>query len=143
MPKVYFCTKIKNFATCGETNPDNFPPGRYSTCKECRNKYVREYNKDKKDEVDEEKSKQIESHHNIRYLIIDTICNTPIISGKSIENKIRDNDDDISQVLETCGNGLENFKKQVYIEFGAMMKRISDLEKEIQILKTKESLKNN
>jgi hypothetical protein len=41
-----------------------------------------------RDEIDEEKGKQLESHHNIRYLIIDTICNTPIISGKSIENKI-------------------------------------------------------
>lgn len=143
MPKVYFCTKIKNFTTCGETNPENFPSGRYSTCKDCRNKYVRDYNKDKKDETNEEKSKQIESKNNIRYLIMDTIYNTPIINNKSIENKIRDIDDDISQVLETCSTDLEKFKKQVYIEFGSMMKRMSDLEKEVENLKTKDSLKNN
>lgn len=46
-PKVYFYTKTKDFITCGEANPENFAPGRYSTCKACRNKYVRDYNKEK------------------------------------------------------------------------------------------------
>ncbi len=37
MPKVYFCKQIlENGIQCNESNPDNFPSGRYTTCKNCR-----------------------------------------------------------------------------------------------------------
>ncbi len=45
----YFCTKSSDFFTrCGETNPVNFFPGRYSTCKECKRSYDRSVYKVKK-----------------------------------------------------------------------------------------------
>jgi len=44
MSKVYFCKKfLPEGIQCGETNPDLFPKGRYSECKECKNRYTREY----------------------------------------------------------------------------------------------------
>jgi hypothetical protein len=47
--KAYFCTKSKDFFTrCGETDPEKFIPGRYSTCKECKKMYDRSAYKVKK-----------------------------------------------------------------------------------------------
>jgi hypothetical protein len=39
MSKVYFCKQEKDTEICGESNPDNFPKGRYSICKECKLEY--------------------------------------------------------------------------------------------------------
>ena len=40
MSKVYFCKQEKEGKICSESNPDKFPKGRYSICKECkRNHY--------------------------------------------------------------------------------------------------------
>jgi hypothetical protein len=135
--KVYFCTKTKNFKVCGETDPSKFVDGRYSTCKECRNKYVRDYNKEKKLNEAEEKNKEIDPSANIRYLIIDTIRHAPIMDGHSVEEKIRGNEDDISEVLCTNSDNLDKFKIEIYKEFNKLHEKIRDLEQEI--LKIKES----
>jgi hypothetical protein len=138
-PKVYYCTKTKDFLTCGESDPANFIPGRYSTCKACRNKYVREHNKEKKASESEEKNKEIDPGSNIRYLIIDTIRYAPIINGKSVEEKIRGNEDDISDVLCTNSDSLDAFKKEMLNEFIKMNQKIKELENEIVSLKSKKS----
>ena len=39
MSKVYFCKQEKDNKICGESNPDYFPKGRYSICKECKLEY--------------------------------------------------------------------------------------------------------
>jgi hypothetical protein len=39
MSKVYFCKQQKDSEICGESNPDNFPKGRYSICKDCKLEY--------------------------------------------------------------------------------------------------------
>ena len=137
--KVYYCNKSENFKVCGETNPENFPVGRYSTCKNCRNKSVREFNKEKKMEYNEEKNKVIDPSANIRYLIVDTIRNAPIIDGQSIEAKIKNNEYDISEVLCCNSDKIENAMKQIYLEFGKMSEKIKELEKEISDLKKIES----
>jgi hypothetical protein len=47
--RTYLCTKSEDFFTrCGETNPEKFVPGRYSTCKECKKSYDRAVYKVKK-----------------------------------------------------------------------------------------------
>jgi len=135
-PKVYFCTKTKDFKVCGETDPEKFVQGRYSTCKECRNAYVREYNKEKKQSEAEEKNKEIDPSANIRYLIVDTIRNLPVIDGHSVESKLRGNEDDISEVLCTNSDNLENLKTDIYKEMRNMMNKIMELENEIIKLKT-------
>jgi hypothetical protein len=43
--KIYLCKQIKDSKICGETNSEKFQKGRYSSCKECRNSYIRDYNK--------------------------------------------------------------------------------------------------
>ena len=135
-PKVYYCTKTKDFQVCGETNPENFVQGRYSTCKECRNKYVRDYNNETKINEAEEKNKEIDPSANIRTLIIDTLRKSPIIDGYSVEDKIRGNDDDISEVLYTSSKNLDKFKEEMYLEMSKLIKRIHDLENELSNLKS-------
>jgi hypothetical protein len=135
MPKVYFCTKVVDFKTCGETNPDNFPSGRYSTCKTCRNKNVRDYNKEKKILESEESNKKTDPSHNIRNLIIDTINYTPIVNGKSVYDKFQDIDYDVTDVLNKCTNDLDEYKKQMNKEFTKLMEEIKELKKEIFDLK--------
>lgn len=133
--KVYFCTKTKDFKVCGENNPENFVIGRYSTCKECRNAYVREYNKEKKLNEAEEKNKEIDPSANIRYLILDTIKNAPMINGKSVDEKIRGNENDISEVLITNFDNMDKLKMEMFSEMKKMMTKISELEHEINKLK--------
>jgi hypothetical protein len=118
--KVYFCTKTENFKVCGETNPQNFIEGRYSTCKNCKNKYVRELNKEKKAAKNEEVRNTIDPSTNIRYLIMDCISNYPLLDGKSVEYKIKSCENDIGDVLCTATDNLDKFKKDIYIEIGKM-----------------------
>jgi hypothetical protein len=42
MPKDFLCNKIIDGVVCNENNPENFEPGRYSTCKKCRVRINRE-----------------------------------------------------------------------------------------------------
>jgi len=133
--KIYFCDKTVNFKVCGETNPENFIEGRYSTCKKCRNKYVREIYKEKKTSKNEEFNKIVDPSSNIRTLIVDTIKNCPIIDGKSIEYKIKSAEDDIGDVLCTSSDSLEKFKMEVYQEIGSLKNIIQTLQEEIRILK--------
>lgn len=51
MEKVYFCRQRNNGTECGETDPSKFPEGRYSACKECRKRFIREYNKGVKEDA--------------------------------------------------------------------------------------------
>lgn len=54
--RAYLCTKTKDFFTrCGETNPEKFIQGRYSTCKDCKKSYDRTVYKVKKMLVNEER----------------------------------------------------------------------------------------
>jgi hypothetical protein len=43
MPKEYHCTNLIGLDMCGETNPEQFSPGRYNKCRKCRNLAVKEH----------------------------------------------------------------------------------------------------
>ena len=59
MPKEYFCKQLKELEICGENNPDKFEPGRYSTCRECRKNFVKDYNKGIREEERKKKEGEI------------------------------------------------------------------------------------
>jgi hypothetical protein len=161
MSKVYYCTKVSDFRTCGETDPIKFEVGRYSTCKSCRNKIVRERTKERKVLDSEETHNKTDPSHNIRNLIMDIIKYTPIMYNKSIIEKFEDNDNDISEVLTKCTEDLDKYKihvkndilylsrhieffdeyrKQTKNEISNLMEEIKELKKEIFDLKNS---KNN
>ncbi len=57
MPKKYFCetvTGIDGVDVCGDTNPENFSPGRYNKCRKCRNLEVRKYQQRLKEQSERE-----------------------------------------------------------------------------------------
>jgi hypothetical protein len=86
MPKEYLCNKIINGKFCGETNPDNFPKGRYSVCKKCKNKEMSEIRQKKKEENDKEKVKKIDPQLDFKKLIE----NQPVFhKGRSVANTMR------------------------------------------------------
>jgi hypothetical protein len=131
---------------CTECNIEKFETDFYkdyrsktrrleSKCKECRNKLVRDYNKEKKLVETEEKNKEIDPSSNIRSLIIETILNVPIIDGKSVEEKIKNSEDDISEVLCTNVNDLQKLKEQFFKEICNLNNKIKELENEVHLLK--------
>jgi hypothetical protein len=69
MPKTYLCTKIFDGKECGETNPENFPSGRYSVCKKCKNKEMTEIRKKKKQDNVKERLKKIDPELDFKKLI--------------------------------------------------------------------------
>jgi hypothetical protein len=133
--KDYFCIRTIDFKICGEKNPEKFSKGRFSTCKECRNRDVKERYKEHKLDEEEEKYRKIDPSADIRYMIVDTIKNTPIIDGKSVEDKIKGNEDDITDVLVKGSKDLENFSEEIYKIISGLRSEIHNLKKEIADLK--------
>lgn len=118
MPKTYYCDKVRDLKICGENNPQNFNPGRYSTCKNCRNAYVRELNKINKNKEKVEKNNTVDPSGSLTSLITDIVLNIPLIDKKtlSISEKFKSQDQDISDVLITCTSDKDflDFKKEIY-----------------------------
>jgi hypothetical protein len=64
MSKEYHCVQVNDEKICNETNPDKFIKGRYTTCINCKNKYLKEYRQKVKN------SKELESNMNLIEKII-------------------------------------------------------------------------
>lgn len=128
--RIYFCKqKINGKEICGKTNPDDFSKGRYTTCKECRLAYVRDYNKKL---VEEEKSiKQMSNVEkitnnkgdlgkNVHDLIINILETYPLNNiGIALPIKIED--------IET--NAVQDYMRHKH--------RLDDLEEELEKIKNK------
>jgi hypothetical protein len=85
MPKVYFCSNLLEGLSpsiCGETDPENFHPGRYSRCKKCRNisnrdSYKRAKEKTTTEQI-EERIEDLKEGKKIQALIVANIEERPL-----------------------------------------------------------------
>lgn len=127
MPKVYFCRQEINSEICGETNPENFEVGRYSSCRKCRAKYHERKRKTKKEEVIETSVEILDPLKNIRYVIEDTVRRIPLLEGQTIPDKILNIDADISELVIANSELKEKMNE--------LFDYIKKLELEIQLLK--------
>lgn len=135
MPKVYFCKKENNFEICGETDPKNFEVGRYSTCKVCRSKSKKEKRQNEKSKDYEEKTSSIDPSKNIRYVVEDTILRIPLLEGETIHEKIRNTEEDISELAMKN----HNLNSKMDANYSYLLLYIQKLEAEIQLLKKNNS----
>jgi hypothetical protein len=131
MSKVYFCKQECNFQVCGETDPKNFESGRYSTCKSCRSKVKKEKRQVEKNKDSEEKMSAIDPSKNIRYIVEDTILRIPLLEGETIHEKIRNTEEDISELAVKN----HNINTKIDMNYSYLLMYIQKLEAEIQLLK--------
>lgn len=73
MVKKHFCKQVIAGEVCGAEDPSLFPPGRYSTCKACRNRASRTCGEIKHSKDKDSIANTIDPDKNIRYIIEDTI----------------------------------------------------------------------
>jgi hypothetical protein len=133
MPKVYFCKKQENEVICGETNIDNFEKGRYSICKECRKKELKQY-KEKRKEIDLiEKKKNVDPSSNIQWLIENTIETKPIIEGKSIIVSL----EETKRKLDECIEGDSWRKTNINTNFEMLNNRMHMYKERCESLETR------
>jgi hypothetical protein len=118
MPKVYFCRQFRDGDACGETDPAQFSPGRYTACKFCRNNIARKAMADKKIKNKDENANHLDPDQNIRYLIEDTILRMPILEKRTVKDAIDDidqtNSDNmiaISELNDTLKELVERVKR--------------------------------
>jgi hypothetical protein len=135
MPKVYFCKQEHNFQICGDTDPKNFEIGRYSACKACRSKVKKEKRQVEKNKDSEEKTTSIDPSKNIRYVVEDTILRTPLLEGETILEKIRNTEEDISELAVKN----HNLVSKIDTTYSYLLMYIQKLEAEIQLLKKNNS----
>lgn len=146
MPKTYFCKQIVNGDVCGENNAENFPPGRYSSCRECRNRIARANLSSKKDKENDTKVNNIDPDQNIRYLIEDTILRSPFIGGQTIVSVIKDINGMNSDNTESIGE-LREFNREIKDLIGQLknasklINKIHDLE--ARIIELESSIKKS
>jgi len=135
MPKVYFCKQMKDSEMCGESDPKNFENGRYSTCRSCRSKSQRDKKAVEKDNTSENKTNSLDPSRSIRYIIEDTILRVPLLEGETILKKIRNCEEDISDLAVKQHNLISRMEtNQSYL-----LMYIQKLEAEIQLFKKNNS----
>jgi hypothetical protein len=153
MNKKYFCKSKINDEECGETNPENFEIGRYSTCKECRSKNITQKSVQRKNLEIIDKVRRIDPGEEIR-TVVDYTINHKAFDGdfsivESIKNineqnrkileKISVTDTDKNEIFQNFEN-LETKLGRVGIAFNTMIKKIEDLEYELIEIKKKSNL---
>jgi hypothetical protein len=137
MSKEYHCVQVNDEKICNETNPDKFIKGRYTTCINCKNKYLKEYRQKVKN------SKELESNmnliekinenkgdlgENVYEMMVDMFHTKPIKGlDIAIPGKIQEIEDNICEFI----------KKSSLILVG-MEKNINSLVEENKNLKNKE-----
>ena len=131
MSKIYFCKQEKTFGICGENDPKNFEIGRYTTCRSCRTRLQKEKRKYGKEKECEEKTTTIDPTKNIRYVVEDTILRVPLLEGESIQEKIRNSEEDISDLSVK----IHNTNLKIDTNYSYLLMYIHKLEAEIQLLK--------
>ena len=150
MPKEYYCNKdIGGGETCCESNPENFEPGRYSTCRKCRTRINNENRNERKKKIEEEKVstkiQEIDPDVNGRFLIEETLINAPLFRRKTIIKAIEDIEQDITDVFDDCNKNINGVKDDVEIikENYRIIKKDNDiLKNEVKYLE-KENLTLN
>lgn len=127
--KEYYCSKYVKGKICGEDNPENFIPGRYSTCKNCRKKSSSEIYLSKKLESDKP-DENTDLNQEIRSTIEYYLKKAPVMYGnQSIVDCVSSTDENCSDIL----NNVANLKLYVKEEF-ENMRRLYDTKIEIQSL---------
>jgi hypothetical protein len=129
MPKEYCCNKIlESGAVCGERDTTKFNVGRYTTCKNCRLKFMSNYNKSKSSGKKDEKNSIIDPEYNVRYLIEDTIKRIPLIERNTIPERIEIIEEEYIDSLTK--QQIKN--EQVQLKFLVLEQKINTLEKYIE-----------
>jgi hypothetical protein len=131
MPKVYFCKNIKSSSViCGETDPDRFEKGRYSTCRACR----ASSQKSKKEEIKvkeiDEKNDGIDPSRNLRKIIEDTVVYKPLFDNMTIGERFRNID---NRILDNIEIGFDNYEKNNH-NYSYLLDYIKKLEARIETL---------
>jgi hypothetical protein len=129
MPKKYFCetvTGIDGLDVCGETEPNNFSPGRYNKCRKCRNLEVRKYQQRLKEESEREnmesRTEDIKDGKKILMLI------ESVIKGKALTEEGLTIPEDlvfIKNKMNDISKGSYNF----FIQNDQEIKRLKDRNK--------------
>ena len=142
MSKEYFCKQIKGLDLCGESDPEKFSKGRYSSCKECRNLYGKNYNKKlREDERKEKEMDYIEKIDNdkgnlglnIKNLVIDTIHQYPLFEGGTILQRIEKKEMNISEYIFKIQSKFEKYEtelKQLKNENNEIIKQNESIKRE-------------
>jgi len=122
MSKEYFCRQIKGLDLCGETDPKKFAKGRYSSCKECRNEYGKNYNKKLREEERKEKEmdyiEKIDNDkgnlgQNIKNLVVETIHHYPLFEDGTILQRIEKKEINISEYIFKIQTKFEKYEKEL------------------------------
>lgn len=139
--KKYFCRKASYGGhPCGETDPLKFPPGRYSECKECKNRYTRNYAAIKKGEEMDKKISKLDADVTIRAVVEDTILRVPLVNGTSVPEMFKRGEEAYSESFLELKNKLEIVTGHI----GVLYRSIKVLQDELDLMKNKkENLKNN
>jgi hypothetical protein len=145
MSKSYYCKEIKEKEICGETDPDKFPKGRYSTCKECRNFFVRDYNRKLKTEEKIVKKMEItdkisenrgELGKNIHDLIVHILETYPLNGiGIALPVKIEDIETVAIQDYTRNKDRIEDIEKDLIKEIKHLKQENTNLKHELFELK--------
>lgn len=141
MPKEYYCKQLKGFFNCGETDPEKFEKGRYTTCRECRKNFMKEYNKDQREEIRRDKEmnsiEKIDNNKgdlgkNMQTLIIDTIQDFPVYEGHTILERIERREFIMSDYANSLQVKHESYNKNI----NNIIKENESLKKEIESLRS-------
>jgi hypothetical protein len=139
--KSYYCKQMKEGYSCGETDPEKFQKGRFSACKECRNSYIREYNKRLYEEEKLVKKMEIpvkitegrgDLGKNVHDLIINILETYPLKDiGIALPIKFQDIEIEMVQDYTRHKNRIDELEEK----FNKLQSKILNLEKENQDLK--------
>jgi lipopolysaccharide assembly outer membrane protein LptD (OstA) len=129
MPKEYCCNKLLESGTvCGERDSTKFSSGRYTTCRNCRLRFMTSYNKKKTSDKKEEKNTNIDPECNIRYLIEDTIKRIPLMNNYTIPERIESFEEEYTEFLSKH----ERRNGTIQSKFNLLEQKIESLEKYIE-----------
>lgn len=127
MPKAYLCRQFRDGNMCGETDPAQFSPGRYSACKYCRNNIAKRTMVDKKVKNLNENVDHMDPDQNIRFLIEDTILRIPILEKRSVKGAI-DNIDQTNSDNMIAISELSATLKEIIERLRCIESRLTTLE---------------
>jgi len=134
MSKVYFCTKLTfGGFQCGETDPEKFPKGRYSECKECKNRYSRDYFHNRRNEEINNKVEKIDPKQEIRTVVENTILQSPLIKGISVEKSITRLEENVSEILVSFSEKIDILNAHIKV----ILQENQLIRKELEFIKNK------
>lgn len=146
--KIYLCKQLTlGRIQCGETDPSKFATGRYSQCKNCKNKYVREHLKNQREAKKlEELNKKVQNFSsertisstasdslNLQELVKNIIKLCPLIESNTIYNSFKELELEISELNESFFDKIES----IHQRFDVMNRQINSLFEKIQDLESK------